>query len=96
MVYSPVFGSRRETVSTCQFCVVHLHGVAAVVVARPAGLLAEQRVLRDALRGAMAVLQLPRAQQLVNILCGQALEVFLHDLELLEARCSGASRWSCS
>src|SRR5687768_15090495 len=31
--------------------VVHLHGVAPVVVARPAGLLAEQRVLRDTLGG---------------------------------------------
>src|SRR6185503_2670973 len=48
--------------------VVHLHGVAPVVVARPAGLLAEQRVLRDALGGAMAVLQFPCAQQLVNVL----------------------------
>src|SRR5512134_3378664 len=66
-------------------CVVHLHGVAPVVVARPARLLAEQRVLRDAFRGAMAVLQFPRAQQLVNVLRGEVLEVFLHDLELLEA-----------
>src|SRR5512134_1717293 len=64
--------------------VVHLHGVAPVVVARPTGLLAEQRVLRDALRSAMAVLQFPRTQQLVNILRRQILEVFLHDLELLE------------
>src|SRR5688500_168448 len=44
--------------------VVHLHGVAAVVVARPAGLLAEQRVLRDALGRAVAVLQFPGPQQL--------------------------------
>src|SRR5687768_15280036 len=64
-------------------CVVHFHGVAPVVIARPAGLLAEQRVLRDALGGTMTVLQLPRAQQLVKILRGQALEVFLHDPELL-------------
>src|SRR5688572_17156697 len=65
--------------------VVHLHGVTPVVVTRPAGLLAEQRVLRDALGSAMAMLQFPRAQQLVNVLGGQALEVFLHHLELLEA-----------
>src|SRR5262245_42710997 len=58
--------------------VVHLHGVAAVVVTRPAGLLAEQRVLRDALGGAMSVLQFPRAQQLVDVLRGQALEVLFH------------------
>src|SRR5688572_30732612 len=53
--------------------VVHLHGVAAVVVAGPAGLLAEQRVLRDALGGAVAMLQFPRAEQLVDVLGGQAL-----------------------
>src|SRR5688572_25486496 len=65
--------------------VVYLHGVAPVVVARPTGLLAEQRVLRDALCRAMAVLELPRAQQLVDILRGQVLEVVLHDPELLQA-----------
>src|SRR5262245_57806977 len=37
--------------------VIHLHGVAAVVVAGPAGLLAEEGVVRDALRRAMAMLQ---------------------------------------
>src|SRR4026207_1664971 len=41
--------------------VVHLQGVPPVVVTRPAGLLAEQRVLRDALGSAMTVLQFPRA-----------------------------------
>ena len=41
-------------------------------------------MLRDALRGAMTVLQFPRTQQLVNILRRQILEVFLHDHELLE------------
>src|SRR5580765_7967281 len=65
-------------------CVVHLHGVAPVVVTRPAGLLAEQCVLRDALGSAMTVLQFPRPEQLVNVLRGEALEVLLHDLELLE------------
>src|SRR5215204_2623174 len=48
-------------------CIVHLHGVAPVVVTRPAGLLAEQGVLGDALGGAMAVLQFPRPQQLVDV-----------------------------
>src|SRR5687768_1130487 len=65
--------------------VVHLHDVSPVVVTRPARLLAEQRVLRDALRGPMTVLELPRAQQLVNVLRGHALEVLLHELQLLEA-----------
>src|SRR4029079_18534356 len=64
--------------------VVHLHGVAAVVVARPTRLLAEQGMLRYALRCAMPVLAFPRAQHLVNIFCRQTLEILLHDLELLE------------
>src|ERR1700726_3102696 len=63
--------------------VVQLHDIAAVVVARPARLLAEQRVLRDALRGPVTVLQFPCAQELVNVLRGQALEILLHDSELL-------------
>src|SRR5688572_9973357 len=63
--------------------VVHLHHVAAIVVARPARLLAEERVLRHALRGPVAVHELPGAQQLVQVLRGQALEVLLHDRELL-------------
>src|SRR5579864_6190241 len=50
-----------------------------VAVARPARLFAEQRVLRDALRSPVTVLQLPRTQQLVKILRGQALEIFLHE-----------------
>src|SRR5580704_18024943 len=82
-----VFTCLRIAAGNSQYvpvCVVDLHGVAAVVVARPASLLAEQGVLRDALCGAMPVLELPRTQQLVNILCSQALEIFLHDLELLE------------
>src|SRR5688572_26985765 len=65
--------------------VVHLHGIPPVVVTRPARLLAEQRVLRDALGSAVTMLQFPRAQQLMDVLRGEALEVFLHDLELLEA-----------
>ena len=64
--------------------VVDLHGVAAVVVARPARLLAEQGVLRHALGGAVTMLQLPGPQQLVNVLRRQALEILLHDLELLQ------------
>src|SRR5688572_15144810 len=52
--------------------VVDLHDVPAVVVARPARLLAEERVLCHALRGPVAVLELPRAQQLVKVLRGQA------------------------
>src|SRR5688572_4288298 len=62
-----------------------LHGVTPVVVTRPARLLAEQRVLRDALGSAVTMLQFPRAQQLMDVLGGQAFEVFLHDLELLKA-----------
>src|SRR5688572_3157682 len=65
--------------------VVHLHDVPSVVVTGPARLLAEQRVLRDALRGAVTVLELPRPQQLVKVLRGQTLEILLHDLELLQA-----------
>src|SRR5882757_5093625 len=63
--------------------VVQLHDIAAVVVARPARLFPEQRVLRDALRGPVTVLQFPCTQQLVNVLRGQALEILLHDSELL-------------
>ncbi len=47
MVYSPVLGSRRETVNTCQFFIVQLHGIATIVITGPARFLTEQRVLRD-------------------------------------------------
>src|SRR5690242_14558517 len=48
--------------------VVHLHHVSPVVVTRPTRLLPKERVVSDALRSAVPMLQLPRAQELVYVL----------------------------
>ena len=65
--------------------IIQLHVVATIVVARPPCFLAEQCVLSHRLRCEQTVLQFPCPLELVEIFCADVLEIFLHDIQQLNA-----------
>ena len=65
--------------------IIQFHMIATIVVARPPRFLAEQCVLSHRLRCEQTVLQFPCPLELVEIFCADVLEIFLHDIQQLNA-----------